>query len=270
MTRFNRPSCDVARYPNLLRPQLFDTEVLGAPVAKLILPKGPDGEEIVSRLPELVHDWQRSGLWLVSCRVDVGRSASEAIHRDLLAAGFRYVETLVTFARPTAGTIAGPVEPLSAATGDDIPACMRIAHSAFTESRYNLDPLVDDASAADLKAAWARNSIEGRADASLVVRRNGAAIGFVFCLRTDDAAVIDLIAVDSACQRQGVGRSLVTGVLSHYRDRVDSVKVGTQAENPTSLAFYRGLGFAEVSRARTYHWVNMAATPSAAAIRSKG
>lgn len=270
MTRVSDASDGAPRNHTLVRPQPFDSEALGAPVAKLVVPDGPAGAEIVLSLPELVHDWQRSGLWLVSCRIDVGRSAAEAIHRDLLAVGFRHIETLVTLSRPTAGAVAGCVEPLSMTTVADIPACVRIARAAFKQSRFHLDPLVDDARACDLKAKWTRNSIEGRADASLVVRRNGPAIGFVFCLRGDPAATIDLIAVDPDNQREGIGRSLVAGVLDHYRDQVDRVTVGTQAENPASLSFYRDLGFTELSRARTYHWINPSAAPGGMAGRGDG
>jgi ribosomal protein S18 acetylase RimI-like enzyme len=235
--------------------QPFETDLLGVPVGRLSLaddggPSGPEG------LGELVAGWRAGGVWLVSCRVAASSAAIEALERN----GFKTVESLVTFRRRLSP------RPMPAgveiARADDAEACVAIARRAFVNDRLHRDPRVPTAAADLVRERWMRNDLAGRADASLVVRSEGAIAGFTLCLLDGREAVIDLIAVDIGRQRQRLGRALVEGALARYGGRADTMRVGTQADNEPSLALYRGAGFVEADRRITLHWVNPNVAPA--------
>jgi dTDP-4-amino-4,6-dideoxy-D-galactose acyltransferase len=80
----------------------------------------------------------------------------------------------------------------------------------------------------------------------LVVRVDGKPSGFLAVLRSDDAHVIDLIAIAAEARGRGAGRALVAHLLATSPQRVD---VGTQIANVGALRFYERLGF-EVTETR--------------------
>jgi ribosomal protein S18 acetylase RimI-like enzyme len=236
----------------MLQPQPFDTEVFGAPVARLIEPVAfaPD------RNPD---EWRTQKIWLVSCRIPADDDRDIGLR--LRNGGFRHVETQVTLQRDLRRPIPSPSVAVEQASNDDIAGCQQIARTAFTVSRYNLDPEVDQTRASEYKARWVENSIRGRADAAFIVRSGGRIDGFNFCLKQNGAAIVDLIAVAPESQRQGVGKAMLLRALDHYSRQVDVMRVSTQAQNPRSLSMYASCGFHEVSRAVTYHWTNREAAP---------
>lgn len=225
----------------VLTERSFEAEHLGGPVFDCADPE---------RAAAAVEQARKAGAILVSCR-------TEGAGTHLSNAGFRKVETLVTFERKTAGRIVeGPITAAVRSGGvEDIPACRRIAVAALRWDRFHADPRIDDRAADTLKADWIENDLRGRADVTFVVEALGNVAGFCAMLLRSDVAVIDLIAVDPDRQGQGLGRALVAAALDHYRDRVAAMQVGTQAGNPSSLNFYRSMGFEEIRRADTWHWM---------------
>lgn len=225
---------------DLLTPRPFEARHLGGPVFDCADP---------DRAGEAVRLGLEAGAVLISCRTQGPGKALEA-------AGFKKVETLVTLACPIDEAADGkPDIPVRAGEALDGPACRMIAVDALRYDRFHADPRIDDRVADALKAEWIENDLNGRADVTLVVERNAAVAGFCAMLLRPDAAVIDLIAVSPKAQGAGIGRALVLAATSHYRGRVASILVGTQASNAQSLAFYRSLGFSEVGRADTWHWM---------------
>lgn len=235
----------------LLQDQQFDADVFGAPVARLMQPERFSTDQ--------ADQWRLGGIWLVHCRIPADKDPM--LSEKLLGAGFRQIETLVTLERDFANVRAVSDHVVDIAAIDDIAPCQDIARRAFTYSRYNRDPLIDQERAAVYKARWVENAIRGRADAAFVERRGTRARGFNFCLLNQDVAIIDLIAVDPVSQGEGIGKALIHHSLRHYKDRAACMRVGTQLENETSLAVYSSCGFREVSRAATYHWINCDAAP---------
>jgi ribosomal protein S18 acetylase RimI-like enzyme len=234
------------------RPEPFDSDQLGAPIARLeIEPRAAalPPAQLDAALGARVDGWRREGLWLVCCRVPAERPALGAA---LERAGFRRIETLVTLARslagPPAASAARPAEPA------DLAACVEIARSAFEHDRFHADPAIPRERADALKAAWVRNGFLGRADAALVVRTDGRARGFVLCLKRGREASIDLIAVAPDARGRGHGRALVEGALAHYAGSCDRLVVSTQLSDRASLSLYAMVGFEELCRSETYHW----------------
>ncbi len=218
--------------------QDFETDLLGVPVGKLIVAEAANP----GPLPD--------GVWLVTARVPENSDAIPALE-DM---GFRAVETLLTLRHDLSNVDDAPGVTL--AGQHEFDACLGIANRAFVNDRLHRDPLVPDWVADKVRRQWVLNNLESRGDASFVTRDGDSVAGFNLCLLHDDEAVIDLIAVDTGQQKKGFGRALVNGALVHYRDKAQSMLVGTQVDNAPSIALYRGCGFVEVHRQITLHWVN--------------
>lgn len=232
------------------REQPFEAGFLGGPVWRLSLDAGADDGALATTLERARAEEVR----LIACRIG---DADEAAARLLAAAGFRLIETLITHARPIEAEPA-PLfgEGVGLAEADDRAPCVDIGRAAFAFDRFHADPGLDDGAASALKGAWVDNGFAGRADAIVVVRREGQARGFVLCQRPDpDTAVIDLIATAPGWQGRGLGRALVLGTLAHYRGRARELRVGTQDTNTASRRLYQATGFRPVARHRTFHWI---------------
>ena len=236
----------------------FDTQVLGAPVFRLVVSSAVGRADPARDLDARRAHWAALGAWLVMCRVDLARPDAEAWDAALTAAGFVEVETLLTFERPV-GPSAG-LRPASVfpALPEHLAGCVMIAGEAFGGSRYHTDVRIDRDRADELKRRWVRNSFAGRADAILVALEMASEDGVAGfnVLRLDGAtAIIDLIAVNRNCRRRGLGKDLVNAALFHFSGKADRLRVGTQAANPSSQALYRSCGFSEIGMARTFHWI---------------
>lgn len=228
----------------------FETGVFDAPVGRLMLE--PNGGEDVSSLAQI---WRDQGVWLVSARLP-----EEAAAKALGTENFRKIETLVTLACPILEDAVMP-EGVRLATAADVEPCLDIARTAFVYDRFHADDRVPKAKADHLKEVWVQNSLGGRADAVLVVEHAGEVAGFVTCMVSDKAAVIDLIAISSRHQGQGLGPLLVQGVKAHYAGQRAAIHVGTQKSNVNSLSLYAKQGFQEMTSQVTYHWVNEGVHP---------
>ena len=241
----------------LSQPQAFDTEQFGRPVVRLLADIAADGGALAGRLAHEIDNWRRQGVWLASVRLPEARA--EACEAELAAAGFRRIETLVSFERPTAAPPPAdhPVaHPVALAARQDWPETIEIARTAFRYDRYHADPLVPKAGADRLKAAWVANSLAGRADAVLLAKRDGRVAGFVTLMATAEAAAIDLIATAPWAQGRGIGRALVAAALARYAEQRPLMRGATQADNLASQRLYRGAGFVETARQATYHRIN--------------
>ncbi|WP_454021039.1 GNAT family N-acetyltransferase [Azospirillum sp. Marseille-Q6669] len=229
--------------------QPFESRFLGGPAYRLSLT--PDGNPDRVRLAAEVGRAIADGARLVTARIPAVAAAQAAA---LEAVGFRVVERLVTLERPLEPVWRMPAG-VRLATPTDLSACSAIGRTAFRFDRFHRDARLPEGSADAIKAAWVENGLNGRADAALVAETDGQVSGFVLCLRSGAAAVIDLIAVAGAYRGQGCGRRLGAAALAHYAARGAScMRVGTQADNEASLALYHGLGFRAVSEALTFHW----------------
>jgi len=234
----------------------FETDLLGVPVGKLVIRANGGGKCAADDIGRLVAGWPKKRIWLVSCRVPETSPMTQALEDN----GFQAVETLVTFRHDLADV--AKAEGVERAGPEDADACVAIARRAFTQDRLHRDRRVPNAAADLVREHWVRNDLGGRADASLIVRADGAVVGFNLCILEGDEAVIDLIAVDVDHQQRGIGRRLVEGALARYRGRVRTMRVGTQADNAASIKLYRATGFVEADRKITLHWINQDAAPT--------
>jgi ribosomal protein S18 acetylase RimI-like enzyme len=174
----------------------------------------------------------------------------------LQSCGFQVVECLMTLRRDLSRASPAAPDNVDLATVEDADAVATVSAGCFSENRFHIDPRIDNACADGLKAAWARNAVLGRADATFVTRdASGRPTGFNACLVRGERAIIDLIGVSPQHQGQGLGRRLVAAAVHYYAGRsLKYLDVGTQSRNIASLNLYTKLGFRPLHSALTLHW----------------
>lgn len=238
----------------LLEQSVFESEIYGYPAARLLLDQDAGNLEQIDRiLVDATRQWQKAGYLLISCRLPQAQDAR--LGEKFEAAGFRKIETLVTLERQIPVTSEELPRP-DKAEPRDFDACIELAKSAFSYDRFHVDRRLPASKADQLKAAWVRNALNGRADTALVARNGtGDIVGFNLLLRRGNAAIIDLIAVAETVRGQGYGRKLVEAGIENYHGKALTMRAGTQIDNTASLALYRQCGFHQIESAITRHWV---------------
>ncbi len=237
----------------MLVPQPFEAEFLGGSCFRLVLSPGTNAKALGRQLTSLLAEAQADGAKLVTARVPASDMCTTGV---LERAGFRRIETLITFERALNDIeLSYEGRSVRLAVPADFAACIEIGRSAFHTDRFHADGRIPKQAADALKARWVANSLAGRADASFVALADGRPVGFNLCLKRNAIAVIDLIAVAHEKRGQGVGAALVMASLAHYAKNARVMQVGTQANNTVSIALYRRLGFTPITEAITLHWI---------------
>lgn len=229
----------------------------------------PADEFMSSVLKQLVFSWQTEPIAKIQKQMRTKRTDFIYAKTDitttkradeLRALGFALVDELVTLEKPWPAQTAWPrvVPPykLRWAEAQDEPAVVRLAQTAFQQSRFHNDPALSKKQANTIKAAWARNFFHGkRGEKMALVATGDTAVGFLQLLTQGDALVIDLIAIDTQHRGHGLGSALVAWAIAAWPTTpLKSIRVGTQERNPAALALYKKAGFAEVGRQLVWHW----------------
>jgi len=140
---------------------------------------------------------------------------------------------------------------------------MKIASSAFSHDHFHRDSRFPRVKSDELFAKWAYNSCHGLVDLVLVAAgKETKPYGFITCkieqLQDDlKYGIIDLFAVSLSQQGKQIGTRLAKAALDWFSQRVDSVLVGTQADNVASIRTYEKVGFDMLRTELTYHkWLD--------------
>ena len=224
-----------------MTPQPFDSGILGGPVYRAEVTEA-------GQIPLLELSVPTDAV-LVTARVRPDWVKMMAMTR------FREIERLVSFERPLSASEGGSLpDGVRLANRKDAEVCANIAGRSFSFDRYHVDPKIDDAAADAGKRAWALNNLMGRGDAGFLAEFRGEVIAFNLCLRGEDWALIDLIAVAPEAQGLGLGKTLVRASICHYAGLVPVLRVGTQTTNEASKSIYSANGFTRSSEMVTFHW----------------
>ncbi|WP_323798070.1 GNAT family N-acetyltransferase [Nisaea sp.] len=222
--------------------QPFDSSLLGGPVYRLEITSESELQDICDLVPD--------DAILVSVRLP------EAWAHPSKESGFREIETLVQLERYFIEEDHQPSSTnIRLSNPGDGEFCATIAEAVFRSDRYHADPMVSEKIASRVKAAWARNEVNGRTDKTFVWEEDGEIAGFNGCLLQNRIMTVDLIAVSQAHQGRGIGAALIKAAFSHYAGLADCALIATQDSNTGALALYRKLGFVETARFRTFHYV---------------
>jgi ribosomal protein S18 acetylase RimI-like enzyme len=189
------------------------------------------------------------GLWYA--KVDVAEPAAVA---RLEERGFRVVDVNVTLRREGGAAQNDSWGDVGPATPDEHERLIEIAGRCFHYSRFHLDPEIPNELADSVKREWVRSYVQGRRGIELLAARDGVRpVGFLAVLESGPARVIDLVGVDPAYQRRGVGNALVSAFVRQHGPEADELLVGTQIANVPSLRLYARKGFAVDRAAYVLH-----------------
>ena len=103
----------------------------------------------------------------------------------------------------------------------------------------------------------------------IVADVDGGPAGYVACERKDDGTgQIQLVGVDVAAQRRGLGTQLLNDAMAHFASHgVRHVTVVTQATNLAALRLYESLGFLTRAHDAWYHWWAQESSPADRTLR---
>lgn len=174
--------------------------------------------------------------------------------------GFKVVDVNVTFEcmpRVTEIDLSSRII-IRGARPEDRDATLDIAGTCFTYSRFHLDPLISNDRANLIKREWVANYFKGeRGEQILVAERDAKPIGFLAITKVisgdKSIRVIDLIGIQSECQRMGAGKQLVDFFINDSVGKCNILRVGTQIANMPSMNFYQRCGFHITESAYVLH-----------------
>jgi ribosomal protein S18 acetylase RimI-like enzyme len=176
----------------------------------------------------------------------------------LADAGFRVIDTALTFAWRGAEAASSSDGMVGPATAQQLPAIPAIAARCFSWSRFHQDPQISASLANEIKRLWMESYLSGTRGAALYAADlEGQVAGFLGVVETNvhgrRIAAIDLMGVDLPHQGRGIGSALVRAFIADWRVRVSELRVGTQAANLRSIALYESQGFRMVESSFVLH-----------------
>ena len=189
------------------------------------------------------------------CAAGDGEGLRKAARAELALVDIRVTLEAAVGNRTAGGALApAPGITIGLFEETDGPALGRIAEQLSVQSRFAFDPGFGAERARQLYAEWLRVSCAGRADAILVARRAGEAVGFVACRCFGEQARLELVAVDQVHAGRGVGTALLAEANTWLAARgTRLVRVATQGRNPAAINFYASCGFRVGDVELTFH-----------------
>ena len=119
-----------------------------------------------------IADAEAHGVRFLSTRLPEDGLA--ALH-TVEAAGFRIIESFLTFSRKTTGEIpfdGGSDFHIRLAQLDEMETVASIAYRAFQSFRLRVDPQIPESRARHSRREWVRNGFKGRAEGGYLCRRD--------------------------------------------------------------------------------------------------
>lgn len=127
---------------------------------------------------------------------------------------------------------------ISILNGDDLPAALAI------EQRSHDFPWTEKTLASN----------QGERYLNLRIDVDGVMAGFAITQKVLDEATLFNIAIDPAFQRRGLGRTLLTHLISELEQQdIFTLWLEVRASNARAIALYESLGFNEVTIRRNYY-----------------
>lgn len=145
---------------------------------------------------------------------------------------------------------------------DDVEALKRIGGNDHAYSHFFHEARFPQAKTQELFAIWTQKSVEGMADAVIVIEQNGEIAGFCSLLSNKALlsyvnvviGVIDFIVIDSRFQGKGLGSLLLGAALEWFQGKVNRIELRTMAENVKAVRFYQTHGFRLLSADQHLHY----------------
>ncbi len=161
-----------------------------------------------------------------------------------IGAGFDPIDIRVELDRELAPP--GPASPDCAlAAESDLPALIRLAQGAFTQSRFFRDRHFPPGKAEELFSVWVGRGVSNADGFTALPRTSGEPGAFVSArVAASASGRIELVAVAPELRGRGVGLRLLAACLDELARRgARRVSVVTQASNVAALRLYERAGF---------------------------
>lgn len=136
---------------------------------------------------------------------------------------------------------------------------IKIAKSAFLYSRFFNDLSLPEKQALNIYSYWTECAFNKENKFFVITKRSNDVAGFIlFSMDAENkSAVIELLAVDEKFRGQKIGMSLISQMEAFtYKNGIDTIKVGTQADNTIAVRFYTAAGFQYSGCNSVYHLWN--------------
>ena len=126
------------------------------------------------------------------------------------------------------------------AQASDKAEVVRLGQSSFSLDRFHSDPLIPRETSDKIKGTWVESFFSGARGTSMTVAKiSGAIRGFLLTDESNGRILIDLIAVDSGFQGQGIASKLLSHKVGLIGGHQVGISAGTQLTNTQSLTFYK-------------------------------
>ena len=242
-----------------IEPRPLETARFGVPFAALVVPVA-DPE----RLGTLLKAADESGTRAISARVE---SVSTNLVYLLEEAGFRLMDTLVTYSRALSGEYRQEPLPtglrLSPGRESDADDVAAVAASAFKDylGRYHADPRLDRRAADEAYIDWARRLVAGKSSDAIILcgLAEERLIGFIAgSSASGGSSEIILNAVHKDFESHGFYSALLSRYLAEAAARGDGlVRISTQLRNSRVQGVWSRHGFRLTQGHYTFHrWVD--------------
>lgn len=127
------------------------------------------------------------------------------------------------------------------ATGDDIPAILRIEGASFGRDAWERDEFLD-------------YLFEPETCIFLVAVMGGLVGGYIIGRQNQTRAEVDSVAVKPSHRGQGIAAALMARLVSLLRRRgFSTLKLTVRLDNAAAIALYRKLGFSRERRINRYY-----------------
>jgi dTDP-4-amino-4,6-dideoxy-D-galactose acyltransferase len=227
----------------------WDTNFFGFPIARV------NGSQLNSTISENILRWCAENN--IRCLYFLADADHPQTVRLAELHGFYLTDIRMELERRLEG-ISLPNETATGirlAVGEDLPALLAIAGSAYQDSRFYHDGHFSGRQCDQLYRAWIENSLNGFAQVVLVLGNPGNPMGFITCNTSENSiGSISLLGVSSTSRGQGVGQKLIDASLAWFKKiGMLSVEVVTQGRNIAAQRLYQRNGFITKEMKLWYH-----------------
>ncbi len=229
----------------------IDSDYFGVRTAKVILKKACILEERQNALLAFLSDFEFSSITNKSNDAFNNRWLGEKTTAFLTDMNMQFTKRVSISEKKDAGI---------AEIKDNLAANLRIvdiAENSFTVSQFLNDPYLPREKARCIYGDIAKNAFERSGRFFSVIKSREDVKGcLLFSLNHSSlTALIELLVINQSFQGQGVGKSLVASMESFAGNKgMQTIKVGTQANNTAALTFYMSYGFKHLECNSIYHY----------------
>lgn len=131
---------------------------------------------------------------------------------------------------------------------------LTISESVFQFSRFKIDPFLDEKKSQALYRKWCEDAFKNE-NKYFLIHSAGDEINGYILFHNEEFLVIELIAVQTKKQRNGIGGEMIDHLIRFCQEKgINKIKVGTQANNKQAIRFYQQKGFILENIHTIYHY----------------